>query len=105
MKDKTPSYIRLGILTIITALSWIAFNVYRILTTKPAPNVPEKVMASFSPSLDTQKIGEIESRIFFEEGEVAIINTPTPTSAPSEEPQPTETPIPTETPVPTESPQ
>ena len=110
-EDKAPSFIKFGILTIITIVSWIFFNVYRILSAKPAPNVPDFVLSSFSPTLETEKITAIEERIFFEEGEVL---TPTPTAEPTEtpittpepteEPEPSEEPTESPTPEPTETP-
>ena|SRR3989344_4838269 len=103
-EDKTPSYIRVGILTVITTISWIFFSAYRTLTAKPAPNVPAKVLAPFNPTLDTEKISQIEGRAFYEEGQVQSLNLATPSPTPTVEPtaSPIPTPTPTETPAPEE---
>lgn len=100
--NKTPSYIKVGILTIITAFAWIFFGVYRTLTAKPAPNVPPQILEPFSPTLDTEKLGAIEAKVFFEEGQAPIFSATSPSPSPTPESQPTE--IPLETPVPEESP-
>ena len=98
-KDKNPSYIKIGIFTVITTLCWIFFSAYRTLTSKPAPALSNQVLATFSPDLNTVKIEEMQGRIFFAEGETepVIGQIPTPTPEP--------TPIPTTEPVPTEEPE
>lgn len=100
-KNKTPSYIKVGILTILTTLAWIFFSVYRTLTTQPSPNIPAQVLASFSPTLDIEKIGAIESRTFFAEEEVPGFITITPSPSPS--PEVTPSPTPEESPIPEET--
>ena len=102
LREKTPSYIKVGILTVITTIIWIFLNVYRTLTIKPAPNLPAQVLASFSPELDTEKLGAIESRTFFEEEQVTSLFTATPT--PTAEATINPTPIPEESPLPEETP-
>lgn len=103
-KDKTPNYINIGILTVITTISWIFFSAYRTLTAKPTPNVPAKVLASLNPTLDTEKISQIEGRTFYEEGQAQGLNVATPTPTPTIEPTPTPIPSPTPIPIPTETP-
>lgn len=104
MKEKTPSYIKVGIFTVITTILWIFFSVYRTLTARPTPNVPSQVLTPFSPTLDTAKISEIEARISFEEGQTSVFTVAPPTPTPeAEEEIPPEEPAPTETPIPEES--
>lgn len=113
-KDKTPSYIKVGIFTVVTTLAWIFFSVYRILTTKPAPNVASQILAPFNPTLDLEKIEDMETRIYFEEGvsplfiieEVSPEASPTPetTPVPEDSLSPTESPIPEESSIPEELP-
>lgn len=99
-KDKNPNYIRIGIFTVITTLCWIFFSAYRTLTSNPAPTLSEQVLAPFNPNLDTAKIDDMESRIYFEEGQTqTVINqTPTPTPEPSPTTEPEPVPSPTEVP-------
>lgn len=109
-KDKTPRYIKVAILTVVTTIAWIFFSAYRILTAEPTPNVPPEILAPFIPTLETEKISEIESRIFFEEGQASILIVPSPTStpeiaSPTPEAEPSPTPDAEESGIPeTESP-
>lgn len=92
-KDKKPSYVNIGILTIITTISWVFFSAYRVLTAEPTPDIPSEVLTPFSPELDIAKIDEIQGRIFFEEGQVQtnLILPGSPEPEPS--PTPTEEPL------------
>lgn len=97
-RDKTPSYVKIGILTVITTIAWVFFGAYRTLTAKPAPNVPTSILNPFSSNLETDKISEIEGRIFFEEGQTStlVVSSPSPTPE-------TEAPLETEPPLEIES--
>lgn len=101
-KDKNPSYIKIGIFTVITTLCWIFFSAYRTLTSSPAPSLSTEILASFDPKLDTTRISEIESSIFFEEGQTQpVVNetaTPTPEPSPTLEPETTAEPVTTQEP-------
>lgn len=96
-RDKTPSYIRLGILTVITTISWVFFGVYRTLTSKPTPTLSAEILAPFDPTLDTVKIDAMQGKTFFGEGETSIL-TPTPTPSATPTASPTASPTPTGTP-------
>lgn len=103
-KDKNPNYIRIGIFTIVTALCWIFFSVYRTLTSKPAPTLSAQILAPFSPTLDIAKIDEIQGRLFFEEGQTQLIisQSPLPSPTPEATVEPTPASTPTTEPVVTE---
>lgn len=103
--SKTPSYIKVGILTIITTLAWIVFGVYRTLTAEPSPNIPAQVLASFSPTLDIEKISAIEARTFFDEEEISSFIIVSPSPSPSPSPETTPTPTPEESPLSEETPE
>lgn len=64
MKNKKlPSIVALMILTLITAIFWMMFSVYRSFT-KPAPvTVPEEVVSQLNPKLDTETIELMSSKI------------------------------------------
>ncbi len=65
MKNKKlPSLVILMILSLITGMFWIVFNVYRVFTTKPAPAVPEEVIMQLDPKLDTDTINEMRNRLY-----------------------------------------
>lgn len=73
MKTKLPSFVTILILTLITSLAWIAFSVYRAVTLKPSPAVPQEISEPLNPNLDTQTIELMKSRVFFEESEIPEI--------------------------------
>ncbi len=92
-KTKLPNIVSVLILTLITSVMWISFNVYRAFTTKPAPVVPAEISEPLTPTLDTDAINQIESRTFLGEGEIpqTVVTpeasaTPSPTAVPSPTP-------------------
>lgn len=96
-KQKLPSVISLLILTMITAVMWIGFTVYRALTSTPTPTVPVEISSPLTPALDKDTINKIESAIFYGESEVPQLNFVS-TPAPSAIPTPLATPVPSATP-------
>jgi hypothetical protein len=50
---------------------WIAFSVYRILTSQPPVNVPPEILEPISPTLDREILATLSQRDFFAEGEVS----------------------------------
>lgn len=97
-KLKTPTLVTTAILTLITVIFWVAFEVYRTITAKPAPTVPQEIISPLNPTLDGEILNKLSQRINLTETEVGNLR--------AEEPQ-TPTPIPTpeetEIPVATES--
>lgn len=98
-KNKLPSIVSTAILTLIVIVSWIVLSVLRVFMVKPSPTVPAEILKPVGADLDTKSLDTLESRIFFEKGEVVM---PVPT--PQESPLPKETVLPTETPIPQISP-
>ena len=108
-KEKLPYIISLAILTLITSVLWIFFNLYRVFTNKPDYKVSEEILAPFSATLDQKIISEIENRVFIEQNQIPdnivnkeIINeientSPSPESEQVIEQTNTETPVPTST--------
>jgi len=91
-KTKLPNIVSVLILTLITSIMWISFNVYRTFTTKPAPVVPSEISEPLTPTLDTDAINQIESRTFLEAGEIPqTVVTPEASATPSAVPSPTPT--------------
>ena len=62
-KDKLPTIIALMIMTLITTIFWITFNIYRVFKQEPSPVVPEEIILQIDPKLDNSTIGQIKSRI------------------------------------------
>lgn len=99
-KNKLPSLVVVLILTLITVIMWVSFNIYRSLTSKPSPSVPANISEPLTPSLDTQTISQISSRIYLNESQIPevapIIETSaTPSATPELTPSPTPIPSPT----------
>lgn len=75
--------LNLAVLTLITALTWVTFDVYRALTNYTIPEVLEEQMLPLNPKLDQEKINRLKERLRTPEEELANIPAPEP-------PEPTE---------------
>ncbi|NMB83047.1 MAG: hypothetical protein GYA14_14640 [Ignavibacteria bacterium] len=83
-KKKLPGLISILILTAITVVMWVAFDIYRAIKKTPQTNIPENISKSFVPSLDTDVIKNVENKIFFDESQVPdeiVSSSPTPKSS------------------------
>lgn len=77
-KPKAPKLVTVAIITTITIVIWVFFSVYRVLTKEPETSVPSEILAPINPTLNTNSLDSLETRIYFEEGEVVALPTPTP---------------------------
>ncbi len=80
MKPKAPRLVTVAILTTITIIFWVFFDVYRILTAPSKIDIDPKLLEPFDPSLDLDSLDKLENRLFFEEGETSefpLEKTPT----------------------------
>lgn len=68
--NKLPGLVTLAILTVITAVIWVFFSVYRVFTSKPETKVPANIILPLSPELNSNSISNIEKRIFIEENQI-----------------------------------
>jgi len=76
------------ILTLITSLMWISFNIYRALTSKAPPSVPGEVSEPLTPSLDKDAINQIEGKLFLNDAQIpdnVVTGTPPASAAPTPE--------------------
>lgn len=62
MKNKLPSVIALLILTFITIIFWVSFNIYAVFTKKVPVVVSEEILLPLDPKLDTEIINQMEKR-------------------------------------------
>jgi hypothetical protein len=69
-KTKLPSLISILIMTLITAVIWVTFDVYRLFKKAEVPVVPETVSAPLNPSFDDGTINEIKSRIYLDDAQI-----------------------------------
>ncbi len=86
--NKLPSLISILILTLLTSVLWVSFNVYRALTAKPDPAVSAEILKPLTPSLDIATINQIRARVFLDESQIpenAVIapSLPSPTPIPT----------------------
>lgn len=76
----------LSIMTLMTVLVWIGFDVYRVLTKTEIPQVLQKQIASLNPKIDRETIGRIKIKKTISEEELKTI--PLPVIMPSPEATP-----------------
>ena len=84
-KIKAPRLVTVAIMTTITIIFWVFFEVYEVLTTDPPVKVPPEILEPISATLDTEALSKIEQRVFFEEREIAELSvqiTPAPLPIP-----------------------
>lgn len=72
MKQKRdlPKLVVFAIITLITALSWVGFEIYRTLTDAPDPVVPPEVILDLDPTLDQVTLEGLVNKIYLEENEI-----------------------------------
>lgn len=91
-KTKLPNIVAVLILTLITVVMWVSFSIYRAVVSTPAAVVPAAVSQPLTPSLDSEAMTLLESRVFIDESQIPdSVVTQTSLSA---------TPAPVATPVP-----
>lgn len=66
--NKLPNIIVLLILTLITTVFWISFNVYRVFTALPDTVVPTQISLPIDPKLDTNTLELIKNKSYPETG-------------------------------------
>lgn len=62
MIKKVPSIVTLLVLTLVTVVSWITFDVYRAIVKAPVVKIDAQTLKELNPSLDTDSIQTIVSR-------------------------------------------
>lgn len=91
---KAPGIVTILALSLITIVFWVGFETFRSVTTKPTSPVPEEILSALNPSLDTQALGDLSSRIYLAEEEIhtQIAASPSPTPATATVSSPSATP-------------
>lgn len=69
-KKNKPFIVKLLILSIITIIIWIGFEVYRAFTVKPSPPVPPEILSPINPILDQQALDELQNRLNLDDSEI-----------------------------------
>lgn len=69
-KQKTPSLVTIGILTVITVIFWITFGVVRIFKGESqAVAIPAEILEPLNPTLDKNVVDKLYQRIYFDKGQ------------------------------------
>jgi len=75
----------LAILTLITVITWIAFDVYRILAKTEIPRILQKQIAPLDSKIPVTTLEELEERISFSQEELGQVAVPVPEEESTEE--------------------
>ncbi|HSX49017.1 MAG TPA: hypothetical protein VLE44_02050 [Candidatus Saccharimonadales bacterium] len=92
-KTKTPTPVITAALTLITIMFWAGFEVFRTLTVKPEPTVPQPIIRPLDPTLDINTLQSIGQRTFLTDDQIGNAQPVVPTVAPSATPAVTATPV------------
>ena len=76
MKKNKQDLLTFSILTLITVLTWIGFDVYQALTRYTIPEVLDKQIQSLNPKLDQETINQLKKRLQISEEELTQLPTP-----------------------------
>lgn len=98
-KNKLPNLVVVLIISLVTVIMWVSLNIFRALTIKPSPVVPEEISNPLDPTLKTEILGEIDKRILIDTSQIPeTIATASPSPTPAAIVVPTESPTPISTP-------
>lgn len=61
---KVPGIVTIGILTLLTTLFWVGFELYRTVNSKPDPDVPASILAGFNSKVDTTLLDKVQQRVY-----------------------------------------
>lgn len=78
---KKPGAVVVLIFTTIAVVIWVGYEIYESFRKESVLDIPEKTLETIDPSLDTDLLGSLPQKLFFEEGEV-------PEPVPTQESQP-----------------
>jgi len=76
-KYKVPKFITILILTLITIIIWVGFEVYGNLTKSEEVAVADEIIEPITPTLDEETLQDVDQRLFFEENEISDAVTTT----------------------------
>ena len=65
-KKTTPFLVKFAVMTLLTSLVWVGFDIYRAFTQKPPPAVSAEILAPVDPTLDTTLLDKLTNRVYFD---------------------------------------
>lgn len=89
---KAPKIVTIGVLTLITVVFWVGFEVFRTFTKKPDTPIPQAILNPIDPTLDQGVLSKVQGRVYLDEGQIGqtvvekATATPEPTVAATEAP-------------------
>ncbi len=90
-KRSQPRILTLAILTTLTILTWVAFEVWRSFTKPQQVQVDNQLLKPLDPSLDAATIGKLKGGLYLPDSDArhgasspTAVATPIPTEAPIE---------------------
>lgn len=66
----------LAIMTLITAMTWVGLEVYRVSVKTTIPKITQEQMQVLSPSLDTKAIEDLKANLSFSDEELNSSSLP-----------------------------
>lgn len=77
---KAPKLVTIGVLTLITIVFWVGFEVFRTFTKKPDTPVPQAILNPINPTLDQAALSTVQGRVYLQEGQIGqtVVQSPTP---------------------------
>lgn len=89
---KAPKLVTIGVLTLITVVFWVGFEVFRTFTKKPEDPVPQAILNPIDPTLDQAALSKVQGRVYLDEGQIGqtvvqkATSTPEPTTVATSSP-------------------
>jgi len=74
----------LAIMTLITAMTWVGLEVYRVSIKTTIPKITQEQMRSLDPSLDTKVIEDLKADLSFSDEELNLSSLPLSTESATE---------------------
>ncbi len=66
----------LAIMTLITAMTWVGLEVYRVSVKTTIPKITQEQMQSLNPSLDVKAIEDLKTNLSFSDEELNSSSLP-----------------------------
>ncbi len=84
---KAPRMVTIAILSLITVVFWVGFEVFRIFTRRPEEPVPPEIILALDPTLDQTALSKLQGRVYIEDSTISLPSiAPSATVAPIPEP-------------------
>lgn len=88
---KAPRLVTIAILSLMTIVFWVGFEVFRTFTRTPDLSIPKEIIDPINPTLDQDALGRLQGRMYIDEGSIgqSVLTTPVPIQTPQPTVEPT----------------